>query len=753
MNLKILGILFLVPLSFGIGQASHDDKKAESIISQHTPTFNAPPARIPARYATDAPLLGNGFTGIALSGPPEAQVLYVARNDFWRLKSAYDESFPLVLGKIELSLPSLSGASYRVEQKLYEAVTTARFQKREQTVYYKIWLAATDDILVAEVGMTSPGSMEGSVKLSLPGEKEIHVEPPEERAFPYVVKTGRKVDGIAYLSRACEESVDIKTKAAMALRVIGSEDGNFSISEGHPARFVGAFSSNFKSPDCEKAVTDKLAGLSAERIAQLEQSHRQWWKDYWEKSYVHIPDPEIERQYYVSLYSMAACSRDPDFPPSIFGTWITGERPWWNGDYHLNYNHEAPYYALYSANRLEQAEPCFGPLLQQIERGKYYSEKVTGIKDGIMLPVGIGPLGIETTRRSPFMEKYKKGWIDGKIIEDEGMFWGQKSNSAYATVNLSMQFYRTWDESFTKRVYPFVKGVATFWEGYLKYEDNRYVIYNDAIHEGTLGNKNPILSLGLVKMVMQTACDMSKLLGVDEERRARWERINTHISEFPLQKKSDKTVFRYTEEGTAWWDNNTLGIQHIYPAGQIGLNSPPELLAIAQNTVDVMQRWIDYNGANSFFPAAVRVGYAPETILEKLRLWSQNTYSNGFQRNNPHGIENLSTVPNTINEMLCSGHQGIVRVFPVWPQNKDALFQNIRTEGAFLVSAELRSGTITNLTIVSEKGRMLNLKNPWKARRVKMTVEPGNTQQTLEGDILTIPTAKGATYRFEPAPE
>jgi hypothetical protein len=63
---------------------------------------------------------------------------------------------------------------------------------------------------------------------------------------------------------------------------------------------------------------------------------------------------------------MASCSRDKDFPPSIFGTWITREQPWWLGDYHLNYNHMAPYYALYSANRIEQADPYYAPLLAGI---------------------------------------------------------------------------------------------------------------------------------------------------------------------------------------------------------------------------------------------------------------------------------------------------------------------------------------------------------------------------------------------------
>ena len=262
---------------------------------------------------------------------------------------------------------------------------------------------------------------------------------------------------------------------------------------------------------------------------------------------------------------------------------------------------------------------------------------------------------------------------------------------------------------------------------------------------------NPILSLGLVRMVMQTVSDMSIFLGVDDDKREQWAFITNHISGYPLQERNGKTVFRYTEKGTDWWDGNTLGIQHIYPAGQIGLNSDPEMLKIAHNTVDEMQRWLDFNGSNSFFPAAVRIGYDPDSILVHLNAYSRHTYPNGFQLDNPHGIENWSTVPNTINEMLCMGHQDIVRVFPVWPREKDASFHQIRVEGAFLVSGELKNGEVASLAIFSEQGRPLSLLNPWKHKKVRMKVWQSDRlleEKELEGEIFHMETLPGASYSF-----
>ena len=746
-----LGLSALSVFLFSCNDLSDSEQQSEAIIRKHTIRFTEPPKRIPNRNSVDAPLLGNGFTGVALAGPPEAQTFYVARNDFWRLKSALDESYPLVLGKIELSMPALKGASYLVEQQLYDATTTARFTKGDLSVSYKTYISAEEDLLVLELEMNGEDSVEGYVNLSLPGEKETINNPPLERVFPDEREVGVTKEGVFYLWRTFEDSVDIPTKAAMALRMGQSSDGSFVLKPGKPVRLVCAFSSNFKSNDCVADVIKRVEDCSFTHLNEIEKHHQEWWKDYWQKSFVSIPDSVIEKQYYLSLYGMASCSRDKDFPPSIFGTWITRERPNWNGDYHLNYNHMAPYYGLYSSNRIEQADPYYMPMLAQIARGNYYSEKVTGISDGILLPVGAGPLGIETTRRSPFMDTYFKGWIDGKLVEDEGFFMGQKSNSSYAVVNMSMQFYRTWDKEYTRKVYPFVKGVAAFWEKYLTLEGDRYVIYNDAIHEGTVGTMNPILSLGLVRMVMQTVSDMSSFLGVDEDKREQWAFIKDHMSDYPLQERNGKTVFRYTEKGTDWWGDNTLGIQHIYPAGQIGLNSDPQLLQIAYNTGDEMRRWSDFNGTNSFFPAAVRIGYDPDSILIHLNAYSRHTYPNGFQLDNPHGIENWSTVPNTINEMLCMGHQDIVRVFPVWPREKDASFHQIRVEGAFLVSAELKNKEVTSLTIVSEQGRPLTLLNPWKQKKVRMEVRKSGQlldEKELEDDVFHLETLPGTSYLF-----
>lgn len=713
--------------------------EVREIIERQEILFCEAPMAIPSYNSTDAPLLGNGYTGIAIGGPPQEQTFYISRNDFWRLESAYDGSFPLSLGMLKISSPSLVGATYRLEQSLYDATTISEFRKDELTLRSEIYVAAKQDIMHIRLKAEGQGEVEGSIELTLPKEDKVRID---ERG------SGSEQD-IKYIWRGYSENVDIPTKAAVALRADGCTDGKFKLKAGEYLDIICSFSSNFKSDNCLETVIGRLSALKISDLEMIRKEHEQWWRDFWNKSYVSIDDADIEEMYYLSLYGMASCSRDADFPPGIFGTWITDEVPSWFGDYHLNYNHMAPFYALYSSNRIEQAEPYYAPILAFMDRGKHYSNVVAGIPEGIMLPVGIGPLGIESTRLSAKIKNDYKDWITSGNIQNEGLFWGQKSNSSYALVNLAMQFYLTWDMDFAKKVYPFVKGVATFWENYLVFEDGRYVIYNDSVHEGAIGTMNPILSLGLVHMVMKLASNMSEFIGVDADRRESWMEKSRNLSAYPLQEKDGKTVFRYTEKGVDWWPDNTLGIQHIYPAGEIGLNSDPELLQIARNTIDALGRWNDFNGTNSFFPAAARVGYPAEKLLEYLKEYSRNRRPNGFRNDNPHGIENLSTVPNTVNEMLCTGHQGILRLFPVWPVNKDASFRNIRTDGAFLVSATLKDRMITDVELFSEQGRNLVMLNPWNGAEIEIVSSKGEKQRLL-GDTLRIATSAGERYLLKP---
>ena len=244
--------------------------------------------------------------------------------------------------------------------------------------------------------------------------------------------------------------------------------------------------------------------------------------------------------------------------------------------------------------------------------------------------------------------------------------------------------------------------------------------------------------MGLVKNLFKAVYDMSKELGLNTEKYPLWEDIIENLSDFPTFIKKGKKCFRYAKFGIRWRDENTVGLQHIYPASQIGLSSGEKLLKIAKNTYFINDRRLDDNGSNSYLPAGARIGVDPQFLLEGIHQnIKEFALPNMLFRHHGGGIEHLTTIPATINEMLMQSHEGVIRLFPCWDKS-DASFENLRADGAFLVSAELKNEVITSLKIKSLKGR-------------KCTVQCSHIKSVIrKSDNSEIPYNKtGDTVSFE----
>ena len=145
------------------------------------------------------------------------------------------------------------------------------------------------------------------------------------------------------------------------------------------------------------------------------------------------------------------------------------------------------------------------------------------------------------------------------------------------------------------------------------------------------------------------------------------------------------------------------------------------------------------------------IGYDPDTILAKLRkLVEHRGQANGFVKENPHGLENCSILPNTLHEMLCMSHQHVLRLFPVWPKGKDARFAGLRAWGAFVVSSELKDGTVSHVRIHSERGRPCTVENPWPQRPVAVT-RAERRAETVSGARFTLATQVNELITLTPA--
>ena len=120
----------------------------------------------------------------------------------------------------------------------------------------------------------------------------------------------------------------------------------------------------------------------------------------------------------------------------------------------------------------------------------------------------------------------------------------------------------------------------------------------------------------------------------------------------------------------------------------------------------------------------------------KLRL-----LPNGMVDYTQGGMEQSSSIPSAITEMLLQSYEHIIRLFPCWNFKNDASFKGLRAYGAFLVSAELKGGEIS-AEIVSEKGYDLSIVSPAGGKYVLVKGDERIELTDAVSSVDTYPTEK-----------
>jgi hypothetical protein len=252
--------------------------------------------------------------------------------------------------------------------------------------------------------------------------------------------------------------------------------------------------------------------------------------------------------------------------------------------------------------------------------------------------------------------------------------------------------------------------------------------------------------------------EISDELNVDRDKQAAWKHILAHLSDFPVLEDKGRRRFRACEGGDGAALNRTgLGwsMMHglVFPAPNIGLSSPPELLKMIRDDIAgwTDRVWLDHGNAfQTVCIGAARVGYDPDFLMSKAReKIKKYAYPNLVIPAEGGGIETCSGIPGMINEMMLQTHNDLIRVFPVFPADQKASFHRLRTFGAFLVSSAIKNGRIQYVLVESEKGRDCRIRNPWPGKRVAVSRSGGDARR-MTGEEFVLETRPGEQWILAP---
>lgn len=657
---------------------------------KHIAYITSKPVRSGNTSVPDGAMNGNGDLNIILGSRGEGMRIHISKCDLWYGVESCKAGGLRPFGVIDIDIPAELYDNYNVEQDMDKGEIRCRFEAGNDVCSLTLRVCKTENCVMIESG--------GNVNIN-------------PRAFiPEWQDEGRKG---TFEHGGCEgfyrifdgEECAYVTEARALFKKLSDDKFCLWVATNHDTENPRGF------------VEKKCDSTDEAAFEKMKESHAEAWEEFWSKSSFETSDEELERGWYASQYLLGICTGNTKFPPGLYANFVTVEHPGWKSDYHLNYNYQAPFYAACSSNHVEFTDCYHTPLEEFEEKGRSFAQRM-GCR-GIIYPVGISPKGTcsELNTDLPW-------WFDR-------LFLGQKNNQIHPADIMIFRWKATRDKDYARdHAYPYVRNCLDFFEDYAVFEDGRFSVCRDAAHEvpyykddfrekdyrKVINDKNNVVTLGFLRLGLEAAIDMSRALGVDEDRREKWEYMLSHLSPFPTYLRFGKKVFRYTESGQAWNDGNDVGLQHIYPAGCVGLSSDDELLKTARTTFNMRDRicWTDDNAVCSYFPMAARLGIKPAKIIKKLRELNKKFLLPNMLCNFGGGcLETCPTFANTLNEMVLQSHQGILRIFPCWDTSLDVSFGNLRADGAFLVSASMKSGRTGDIKIVSEAGEKLALLNPF----------------------------------------
>ena len=197
-----------------------------------------------------------------------------------------------------------------------------------------------------------------------------------------------------------------RPKSCTAALVIAVEGGEISVdpkllelgskSHGGIVTFYIAPGSSYEGDDPASVAWKKAEAAKSRGFEALRQETAQWWKEYYERSAVSLPDPDLQKWFARSTYYMGVFFGNTDVPPGCNGTSIESFAGAICPEYDLVLNH----LALLYGNHFKEARRVVGWLERVLPRAERYA------KEGLTL--------------HPTSVKYSKGAKFGPLMGYDG---------------------------------------------------------------------------------------------------------------------------------------------------------------------------------------------------------------------------------------------------------------------------------------------------------------------------------------------
>ncbi|MEF9976232.1 MAG: hypothetical protein RR754_05660, partial [Oscillospiraceae bacterium] len=239
--------------------------------------------------------------------------------------------------------------------------------------------------------------------------------------------------------------------------------------------------------------------------------HAEWWGKYWGESSVSLPDILFEKNWYITNYLLASCSRRGCYPMPLQGVWTAddGALPPWKGDYHHDLNTQMSYYSYLKANHISEGESFIDYLWGMVGCARSFAKSFYGAK-GICMPSTMS--------------------LDGAPLGGWGMYSLSPTNQLWLCQAFERHYRFTGDKAFLReKAYPYLSQTAECILSILEEKDGfLYLpissspeIHDDLIESFVTPNSN--YDLSMMRYLFTALIKLSKELDNGDE--AKWQAV------------------------------------------------------------------------------------------------------------------------------------------------------------------------------------------------------------------------------------
>ncbi|WP_446742233.1 glycosyl hydrolase family 95 catalytic domain-containing protein [Silvibacterium acidisoli] len=357
-----------------------------------------------------------------------------------------------------------------------------------------------------------------------------------------------------------------------------------------------------------------------------------------------------------------------------------------------------------------------------------------------------------------------------------------------------LRYEYTQDQTWLReRAYPMLRGAVEFYRNFpnlKKGDDGRYHIHWVNSGEPVFGARDTMEETSAMRAITPALLRAASILNLDTEMRPVWQEFFEHLPSMPVSDDPDaihpasysgsrifvnalKPAVKADRTPNGWLpDMNSLSICY-FDLCRIE-TADRKRFAVGEATIDLLLHSVSESkapvGGLSVLPeAAASFGKADAvaTLLPQQMQALPNPRSQSYRKGGamanrmtygegPQGIsaQHLGRAAAALQQALLQscppepGGEPILHLFPAWPRGWEAQY-TLYARGGFVVSAAVRAGKVSSLTIESRAGSHCRLRNPYSEAAVRL-VRNGQQSEILQGSLLEFPTSAGERIVVQP---